>query len=162
MLVYHFPAFSGVSMGVEEMSKFLDSDRFLGIKYTSNDFFMLEQCKTRYPNKIVYNGYDEMFLAGLSMGADGGIGSTYNFMADQFVAIQALYEAGEMQKAREIQQQANRIITVLCRLGVMQTEKEVLNQLGFDFGTCRPPFAPLTDEQKALVAREILPYVTGV
>ena len=30
--------------------------------------------------KIVYNGYDEMFLSGLSMGADGGIGSTYNFM----------------------------------------------------------------------------------
>lgn len=25
-----------------------------------------------------------MFLAGLSMGADGGIGSTYNFMADNY------------------------------------------------------------------------------
>lgn len=162
MLVYHFPAFSGVSMGVEEMSRFLDSDRFLGIKYTSNDFFMMEQCKTRYPGKIVYNGYDEMFLAGLSMGADGGIGSTYNFMADKFVRIRALYQAGQMAQARQLQQEANRIITVLCRIGVMQAEKEVLNQLGFDFGVCRRPFAEPTAEEKEVIAREILPYVTLV
>ena len=87
MLVYHFPAFSGVNMGASEMSKFLSDERFLGIKYTSNDFFTLEQCKTNFPHKVVYNGFDEMLLSGLVMGADGGIGSTYNFMADKFVKI---------------------------------------------------------------------------
>lgn len=162
MLVYYFPAFSGVSMGTGEIGKFLESDRFLGLKFTSNDFFLLEQSKTRFPSKIVYNGYDEMFLAGLSMGADGGIGSTYNFMADKFVRIRALYEAGKMDEAKAVQQEANRIITILCQVGVMQAEKEVLNQLGFDFGTCRHPFAAPTDEQKALIAREILPYVRGI
>ena len=122
----------------------------------------MEQCKTAFPNKIVYNGYDEMFLAGLSMGADGGIGSTYNFMADKFVKIRALYEAGKMAEAKAIQQEANRIITVLCKVGVMQAEKEVLNQLGFDFGICRHPFGEPTGEQKDMIAREILPFVTGV
>ena len=162
MLVYYFPAFSGVSMGTGEIGKFLESDRFMGLKFTSNDFFLMEQCKTAFPNKIVYNGYDEMFLAGLSMGADGGIGSTYNFMADKFVRIRALYEAGKMAEAKALQQEANRIITILCRVGVMQAEKEVLNQLGFDFGVCRHPFGEPTAEQKELIAREILPLVTGV
>ena len=83
-------------------------------------------------------------------------------MADKFVAIKKLYEEGKMAEAKAVQQEANRIITILCKLGVMQAEKEVLNQLGLDFGTCRPPFAPLTDEQKAIVAREIVPFVTGV
>ena len=156
MLVYHIPAFSGVSMGVQEMSTFLRDDRFLGIKYTANDFFMMEQCKTAFPDKIVYNGYDEMFLAGLSMGADGGIGSTYNFMAEKFVRMAALVKEGRMQEALELQKEANRIITVLCKVGVMQGEKEVLNQLGFVLGDCRPPFAPLTQEQKDLVRREIV------
>lgn len=156
MLVYHIPAFSGVSMGVQEMSTFLRDDRFLGIKYTANDFFMLEQCKTAFPDKIVYNGYDEMFLAGLSMGADGGIGSTYNFMAEKFVQIADLMQKGELAKAQEIQKEANRIIAVLCKVGVMQGEKEILNQLGFALGDCRPPFAPLTAEQKDLVRREIV------
>lgn len=159
MLVYHFPAFSGVNMGINEMRQFLEDDRFAGIKYTSNDFFTLEQCKSNFPEKIVYNGFDEMFLSGLSMGADGGIGSTYNFMADKFVKIQELFEAGEIKAAQEIQKQANKIITILCKIGVMQAEKEVLNMLGFDFGVCRHPFGEPTAEQKELIAKEIIPFV---
>lgn len=159
MLVYHIPTFSGVNMGLAEMGQFLGDDRFLGIKYTSNDFFTMERCKTNFPQKIVYNGFDEMFLAGLSMGADGGIGSTYNFMADKFVEIKRLFDAGELGAAQEIQRQANRIIALLCEIGVMQAEKEVLNQLGFDFGVCRKPFGEPTAEQKARIAAEIVPFV---
>ncbi|MBO5240335.1 MAG: N-acetylneuraminate lyase [Clostridia bacterium] len=159
MLVYHFPAFSGVNMGVKEISQFLSDERFIGIKYTSNDFFTMERCKTAFPNKLVYNGYDEMFLAGLSMGADGGIGSTYNFMADKFVKIKKLFEKNKMTEAQALQQEANGIISVLCSIGVMQAEKEVLNQLGFDFGICRKPFGEPTEEQKKLIAEKIIPLL---
>ena len=159
MLVYHFPAFSGVNMGINEMKQFLEDDKFIGIKYTSNDFFTMEQCKANFPNKIVYNGFDEMFLCGLSMGADGGIGSTYNFMADKFVTIQKLFREGNIAEAQKVQKEANRIITILCQVGVMQAEKEVLNQLGFDFGVCRHPFGEPTEEQKQLIAKEITPFI---
>lgn len=162
MLVYHFPAFSGVNMGLSEISRFLSDDRFAGIKYTSNDFFTMEQCKTRFPEKIVYNGFDEMFLSGLSMGADGGIGSTYNFMADKFVKILSLFSENRLTEAREIQREANRIITLLCKIGVMQAEKEVLCQLGLDFGTCRPPFSTPTKEEKLLIEQEILPFIQPI
>ena len=155
MLVYHFPAFSGVNMGMKEMDSFLGDDHFIGIKYTSNDFFTMEQCKTKYSHKLVYNGFDEMFLSGLAMGADGGIGSTYNLMADKFVKMQKLYEAGKLDEAREIQREANRIIAIICKIGVMQAEKEVLNQLGFDFGICRPPFGVPTEDEKELIRKEI-------
>ena len=161
MLVYHIPAFSGVAMGTGELAQFLTDDRFLGVKYTSNDFFTMEQIKTAFPDRVVYNGYDEMCLCGLTMGADGAIGSTYNFMADKFVAIREKFLAGDINGAQEIQKEANRIITVLCKLGVMQAEKEVLNQLGFDFGDCRQPFGKLTSEQKKVVADEIVPFVSA-
>ena len=162
MLVYHIPVFSGVSMGSEEMATFLSDDRFAGIKYTSNDFFTLEQCKSRFPNKLVFNGYDEMLLSGLVMGADGGIGSTYNFMADKFVLIRKLFSEGKVEQARAMQNEANRIITILCRIGVMQAEKEIMNQLGFDFGYCLPPFSKVTEEQKALISKEIIPFIKTV
>ena len=162
MLVYHFPGFSGVNMGMGEISQFLSDDRFMGIKYTSNDFFTMEQCKSRFPDKVVYNGYDEMFLCGLSMGADGGIGSTYNFMADKFVRIQKLFDEGRISEAQEIQKQANRIISILCKIGVMPAEKEVLCQLGLDFGKCRPPFSSPNEEARELIAKEIIPYVTAL
>lgn len=162
MLVYHFPAFSGVNMGISEMGQFLSDDRFAGIKYTSNDFFTMEQCKSTFPDKLVYNGFDEMFLCGLSMGADGGIGSTYNFMADKFVQIESLFQKNRIAEAQALQQEANRIIAILCRVGVMAAEKEVLCQLGMDFGVCRHPFGEPTAEQKALIAREIIPFVRGL
>lgn len=159
MIVYNFPAFSGVNLGINEFSQFLDKDEFIGVKHTSNDYFLMEQIKSAYPHKVIYNGYDEMFMAGLSMGADGGIGSTYNFMADKFVAIRSLFEQGMLNEAQKIQKDVNKIVAVLCRLGVMQTEKEVLNQLGLDMGECRKPFGALTDEQKQIVKNEILPIL---
>ena len=100
-----------------------------------------------------------MFTAGLAMGADGGIGSTYNFMADKFVKIYELFKKNEIEEAQALQRSANRIITILCKIGVMQAEKEVLNQLGFDFGTCRHPFGVPGDEEKELIKKEIIPYI---
>ena len=159
MLVYHIPILSGVNMGANDLGTFLRDDRFIGIKYTSNDFFMMEQCKTGFPEKVIYNGFDEMFLAGLSMGADGAIGSTYNFMANKFVRIQSLFEAGKIAEAQKLQKEANRIIAVLCRIGVMRAEKEVLTQMGLDIGVCRHPFTEATAEDKALIKKEIIPFI---
>lgn len=159
MLVYHFPAFSGVNMGVSEMAKFLSDDKFIGLKFTSNDFFMLEQCKAAFPDKVVYNGFDEMFLCGLSMGADGGVGSTYNFMADKFVAIRKLFAENKIAEAQALQKEVNRIIAILCKIGVMQAEKEVLNRIGLGFGNCRKPFSVPTEEEREIIAKEIVPYI---
>ena len=159
MLVYHIPVFSGVGMGFDELASFLEDDRFAGIKFTSNDFFTMERCKARFPDKLLLNGYDEMILSGLSMGADGGIGSTYNFMADKFVLIRKLFSQGRADEARKIQNEVNRIIAVLIKIGVMQAEKEVMNQLGFNFGHCLAPFSKVTEEGKQLIAKEVVPYI---
>ena len=159
MLVYHIPTFSGVNMGISEMSQFLSDDRFMGIKFTSNDFFTLEQCKAKFPDKIVYNGFDEMFLAGISMGADGAIGSTYNFMADKFVKISELFAADRIHEAQSLQKKANEIIALLCKYGVMPLEKEILSQFGIPMGDCRHPFSPVSDEVKEIVKKDIIPLI---
>ena len=155
MIIYNFPNFSGVNLSAEQVAEFFCDPRFIGIKHTSNDYFALEQFKANFPEHTVFNGFDEMLLAGLSMGADGGIGSTYNFMAEKFVDIMAAFDKGDIQSAQNIQAEANRIIKALCKVGVMEAEKEVLNQLGFDFGNARAPFSILTDEQKAFIRENI-------
>lgn len=162
MLVYHIPALSGVDMGQGTLSEMLSDSRVMGIKYTSNDLFMLERIREAFPDKILYNGYDEIMLAGLSMGVDGGIGSTYNFMADKFVEIRRLFGEARIEEAKAVQKEANRIIAVLCQVGVMAAEKEILCQLGLDFGSCRRPFSPLGEEAKALLAKEVLPYIPKI
>lgn len=155
MIIYNFPNFSGVNLSVEQVAEFFCDKRFIGIKHTSNDFFSLEQFKSNFPDHVVFNGFDEMFLAGLSMGADGGIGSTYNFMAEKFVRLLQLFDAGDIAAAQALQKEINRIITALKHVGVMEGEKEVLNQLGIDFGRARAPFSALTAEQKRFVRDNI-------
>lgn len=157
MLVYYLPAMSGVSMNSGELKSFLEDERFAGIKFTSNDFFTLERCRAAFPDKVIFNGYDEMFMSGLAMGADGAIGSTYNFMADKFVEINRLFGEGKIDEARKIQNEANDIISILCRIGVMKAEKEILNQRGMDFGGCRHPFGELGSEEKEVIRKEIMP-----
>ena len=159
ILIYNFPAFSGVNLTVNQIKEFLNDDRFIGVKHTSNDYFALEQFKAAFPDKVVYNGYDEMFLAGLSMGADGAIGSTFNFMAEKFIQIRKLVAQNDLVGAQKVQRDANAIIQALCKVGVMQGEKAVLDALGFDFGPARAPFAPLTEAQKAELLDVVLPLL---
>lgn len=159
MLIYNFPACSGVNLTVDNIKEFLSDDRFLGVKHTSSDYFALEQFKTAFPQKVVYNGYDEMFLAGLSMGADGAIGSTFNFMAEKFIEIRKRFLENDMEGALWIQREANAIIQALCKVGVMQGEKAVLEEMGFDFGPARKPFAPLSGEQRKELISAVLPLL---
>ena len=147
VLIYHFPANSGVQLTLENARMFLEDKRFMGVKYTSNDLFLLSQIKALREDVIVYNGYDEIFLSGLAAGADGGIGSTYNFMAEKFIAIRTLFEKGEVKKAQAVQQEANRVIAALIKLGVMPAEKAALRLMGIDMGQCLPPFQQIEDEQ---------------
>lgn len=159
MLIYNFPAFSGVNLTVDNISEFLTDDRFLGVKHTSNDYFALEQFKVAFPDKIVYNGFDEMFMAGLAMGADGAIGSTFNVMAEKFIRIQNLFAENKVKEAREVQKEANVIIRALCKVGVMQGEKALMDALGFNMGPARAPFGPLTEEQKRELFDTVLPLL---
>lgn len=155
MIIYNFPAFSGVSLDIDNVREFLADGRFIGVKHTSNDFYSLERFKQIDERVIVYNGFDEMFLAGLAMGADGGIGSTYNFMAEKFIKMKQLFEAGQIEKAREIQTEVNDIIKVLVKVGVFAGEKEILNLMGLDFGECRKPFRRLDEADRDLLKQTL-------
>lgn len=155
MLVYNFPGFSGVNLTVGQISEFLSDERFIGVKHTSNDYFTLAQCKLAFPNKYIYNGFDEMFLAGIAMGADGGVGSTYNFMAEKYISIMKLCAENRLDEARREQNEVCRIISVLVKYGIMEAEKVVMEQLGFPYGSARGPFSELGEEQKAEIRREI-------
>ena len=159
LILYNIPAFSGVSLTFDDFAELLENDKMIGVKYTSADHFMLQRLCAAFPNKRFFNGYDETFAAGLIMGVGGGIGSTYNFMAEKFVDMQAKFKQGDIAGVQAVQDVVNRIIAALCRVGVMQGEKALLDLLGFDFGPCRAPFAPLSTEAKQYLADTVLPLL---
>lgn len=153
MIIYNFPAANGFQFTKEYAEEFFRNPKFIGIKHTNADLFRLQQFKTMSCNPIVYNGFDEMFVAGLSMGADGGIGSTYNFMAEKFIEIYRKFRSGDMSGAQKVQFDANQIISELIRYGVFAMEKGILSEMGIDMGECRKPFLPLSQEGREACKR---------
>lgn len=151
MIVYNIPKYSGVTLRIEDIGAFFEDSRFIGLKHTSSDYFAMERIKAAFPEKVVFNGFDEMFLAGLAMGADGGIGSTYNFMAEKFIKIQSLFHQGRLKEAQSVQREANRIIAALMKVGVLKAEKAILKMMGIDCGVLRKPFGTLSKEEEAYV-----------
>ena len=147
MVVYNIPLYSKVNLSEDQLALFLNDERFIGLKHTSSDFFLLERLTRRFPEKVFFNGFDEMFLSALPAGATGGIGSTYNMMAEKFIRILKYFHLGRMDEARAEQQKANNIISALIRVGVMPGEKALLCKMGLDFGVCRRPFKALESNQ---------------
>ena len=122
------------------------NDKFIGIKHTSADMFALQQFKQLDREIIVYNGFDETLLSGLAMGADGAVGSTYNFMGKKFKKIMNDFKSGNIDEAIKGQNEANEIICEMIKYGVFQSEKAILTEMGIDMGECRKPFLPISDE----------------
>jgi N-acetylneuraminate lyase len=148
MVVYNIPAFSGVTLNGDRIKTLRQNKNIIGIKHTSMDLFQINSMKRADPDLIVFNGYDEIFLGGLSMGADGGIGSTYNVMAEKFVAIKAAFDAGNLKEAQRLQTEADDVIRVIASMNVFGAEKYLLTLQGIPFGECRRPFIPLESGQK--------------
>lgn len=154
MVVYNFPGGSGVTFTADYAAEMFKDERYMGIKHTSNDLYTLHQFKQKIDRPVtIFNGFDEMCLGGLAMGADGAIGSTYNFMGDKFIKIFEAFNAGDMATAQAIQTEANEIIVEMIKYTVLPCEKAIMTHLGIDCGPCRRPFLPLTKEADEAMAR---------
>lgn len=151
MIIYNFPAFSGVSFNMNNIKEFMKDERFIGIKHTSYDLYQLEQMLKIDKDIQVFNGHDEVFLGALAMGAKSAIGSTFNFMSEKFIMIDKLFQEGNLEKAHEVQVKANEIIDALIKVGVNQGVKYALELQGIECNGSRKPFRSLTEDDKKLL-----------
>ena len=147
-IIYNIPGLTGTTYGYDQLCELLEIEGVAGMKFTSSDFFLLNRLVNTYPEKVFYNGSDEMLLSGLAAGAKGGIGTTYNFMPDLMVKIYNLAAEGKMNEAREVQSVANMAIAAVLRYGAVPACKHLISLYGVPYGDCREPFMPLDDKAK--------------
>ncbi len=148
VIIYNIPALTGTVLNFDQLSELLSLDGVAGMKFTSSDFFQLNRLKTEFPNKVLYNGSDEMLLSGLAAGADGGIGTTYNFMPEVILSIYNHFMAGDISSAQKAQTLANRVIERILKHGVLASSKYLISLSGPEYGICREPILPLDEYAK--------------
>jgi N-acetylneuraminate lyase len=148
LIIYHFPALTGVNLTLEQCKKLSEIDGVIGVKYTSPDLYQLNRLKTYLPELTVYNGHDEILIAGLAMGADSAIGSTYNFALPLAQKIHQAFLDNDMKTARLYQDKLNRILDTILPIGNFASTKYLMHKYGIDAGICREPIRNLSDSDK--------------
>lgn len=154
LFVYHIPALTGKSMSVEEMRQLLEIPNISGLKFSDYDHFTMHRISLLRDDLVVYSGNDDVFLSALNLGANGGIGLTYNFMPQIFVGIYQAFLADDIRRARDLQWKACAMIEAVLAVYPMGVAKAAMEHLGFDVGEPRRPLRPLTaDETRLIVER---------
>lgn len=159
LVVYAVPALTGKPFGIPEARKFMEIPGIAGIKFTSPDLFLLERILAAFPGADIFNGYDELLLPALSVGAEAAIGSTYNVFAPVAKGIVRAAAEGRAAEARRLQGLLNAAISELAPLGLYQALKLILADRGLGAGLCKAPFKVLGAEaaEKAVaVARRTM------
>ncbi len=153
-MIYNIPQLAGVALSVPLLKEMLKNPRVIGVKNSSMPTLDILNWKAVCgKDKVVFNGPDEQFIAGLAMGADGGIGGTYGAMPELFIKMYDLMNKNEVAKAREIQFDAVEIIVDLCSCkgNMYGVIKEVLKRNGMNIGTARLPLAQIEKEDEAKI-----------
>lgn len=156
---YHMPSVTGVNLPMRE---FLEKGareipNLNGIKFTSNDFMeMLECIRLENGRFDILNGFDEMLLCGMAVGARGGVGSTYNCALSTYRNLYNAFLEGDIERARVFQQKSVDLVRVIIRHGGgVRGGKAIMNHLGIDCGDCRLPFAPYTESEMRRLGEEL-------
>lgn len=151
LIIYNIPVLTGISM-TNTCPHLFEHPNVSGIKHTTSDFYEFRNLKTKYPHLTLFSGFDEMGLAGLSMGSDGMIGSTFNYQAKLFFDLVESYKSGDTLKALSLQDKANKTISTILSTGLYNSIRYLITKkYGIDVGESRKPFAPLTKESKAIL-----------
>ncbi len=139
MCAYNVPL-AGL-FGFDLIKRLADIPGVEGIKYTASTHHEIMRMKAEIGSDfVIYSGADEMAMSGLAFGADGIIGSFYNSIPEVYLALNAAVAAGDMEKAKALQEVGNAIIFFTLARNPIAAIKRAMAWQGADAGYCRKPF----------------------
>ena len=149
---YHIPSMTGVGLSCEAFLAVAQQriPNLAGIKFTHENLMDYLAClRFADGHYDLLFGRDECLLAALALGAQGAVGSTYNYLAPLFNELRTAYAGGDLERARALQEKANRIIQIMIDHGGQAAGKVIASLRGVELGPVRAPMRPLDGAQVA-------------
>ncbi len=145
---YDIPVLTGVSLSMPEFLKQAPEriPTLAGLKFTNPDLMAYLQCLNTGEWDIPW-GIDEWMLGALATGAQGAVGSGFNFAAPVYHSLIRSFSQGDFAAARMAQHRGTELVSLLASYGYMGAAKATMTMLGVDVGPARLPNASLTLEQ---------------
>jgi 4-hydroxy-2-oxoglutarate aldolase len=154
ILIYNVPKFTGLDMPLETILTLAEHPNIAGIKESSGNLSFVEEIARGCPREFtLLQGNGSVLFPALMVGAKGGILAVADMTPGEAVEIFRKVQAGEYQKARDLQLRilpaAQKIVGGMGVPGI----KCAMDMLGFFGGELRSPLKPVSEEQKKTVAK---------
>lgn len=148
IVLYNIPARTGNALAPATVEKLSKIPNIVGVKDSSGNFDNMLQYieKTRYRKDFaVLSGNDSLILWCLLAGGRGGIAGCANVFPSTMASIYDTFVAGNLEKAREIQDSI-RSFRDCFKFGNPNTiVKTAVSLLGYPVGKCRKPFCQVPE-----------------
>ena len=148
IVLYNIPARTGNALAPATVEKLSKIPNIVGVKDSSGNFDNMLQYieKTRYRKDFaVLSGNDSLILWCLLAGGRGGIAGCANVFPSTMASIYDTFIAGNLDKAREIQDSI-RSFRDCFKFGNPNTiVKTAVSLLGYPIGKCRKPFCQVPE-----------------
>lgn len=147
---YHIPVLTGVDFPMLDLLKAVDGyvSNFAGVKYTHEDFMDFLSCMNYKDGEYdMLWGRDENMLSALVLGAQGSVGSTFNYAAPLYSQLISAFDLGDLESARRLQQQSIDMIRLLGKYGGIATGKAYMKLLGMNCGEFRLPVKNISKDE---------------
>ncbi len=159
ILIYNIPQNTGVPVEPQTIIELARHPNIAGIKDSSGRLANLtEVIASVGPDFSFLLGAGSIFLAGLLLGASGGILAMAAAIPELCVKVYSLFRRGSQDEARGLQLDLVLLNKVLTETHGIPAIKYALDLLGYNGGPPRPPLRPLDETGKAQVRQLLMTH----
>lgn len=160
LMVYYNPN-ANFHMDAEFGKRLFEIDNVNSIKWTSSDFYQMSLLKDLTNGEMgIINGCDEMLLMGLCAGADGGIGTTYNYQLENVKCVWNAFEENDLKRAMFYQTKVARTVAAFNGEPIIPASKAVMECMGFDVGNATFPMKRYSNSEKKRIYEGVKKYIS--
>lgn len=162
VLIYNMPASTaGLDLDAATICTLAEHPNIIGVKDSAGNIAKLAQIVASAPPTFqAFAGNAGYLLPALVVGAVGAVSALANVFPEEVCAVQALFEAGELEEARLLQARlipANAAVTSIYSVPGLKAALELTVGYG---GAPRMPLQPLTAQERTHLA-ELLRSVSA-
>lgn len=153
--IYHIPSKTGNALSLDTLDALAEIDGIAGVKDSSKDVPWLAQAIDSHPELTFLAGSDSLLFPGLEIGCSGMVSAVANVYPDLVVDLYESYDAGEEDRARELQSDVYDVRDAIKYGSYMAGVKTALPHVGFEAGPLRSPLRTMDEESEAAMVEDL-------
>ncbi|NJE26132.1 4-hydroxy-tetrahydrodipicolinate synthase [Thermococcus sp. MV5] len=159
VIIYYIPSRTGVKIEMETLLKLAEVPNIVGIKDSSKDvtwfYNAITTIRENRPDFVFLGGSDALIFTHLMLGGNGAVSGIANVFPELVVELYEQFNAGNLKKAKDLQDKILKIRQTLKKYPYMSGIKAALKLGGMDMGELRSPLIFLNEDQLQALRDEL-------